>query len=504
MLFNSYVFLLAFLPITLVGFYALSSAGSLRAARVWLLASSFFFFAWWSVVYCFMLVALIALNFALGNAIRQRPHAAKLLCITGVTVNLGVLAYYKYSAFIVENVQALTGVEFGIHAVVLPLAISFYTFQQIAYLVDVMKGNAPKYSFLEYAWFVTFFPQLIAGPIVRHDEVIPQLRAPEFGRFDHGVFASGIAFLVIGLFKKVVIADPVSELAGPVFDGTATPALADAWIGVSAYTIGLYFDFSGYCDMAVGLGRMFGVRLPYNFDSPYKADSIIDFWRRWHITLSRFLREYLYIALGGNRRGEPRRYVNLMLTMLLGGLWHGAAWTFVVWGGLHGLYLVINHFWNKLVQRAQAAGHHLALGRTQARALTLFAVMIAWVFFRAPDFSRAIEVLQGMFGAAGLVSVATVATFDSVIVQHGFRPDVGLLDWWVHIHPFLLLAGGFALVLFAPNSQEIVDGIRATAPRRHAQLIFRPNFVTAATAAAVFFTSLVLMSDVKEFVYFQF
>ena len=288
----------------------------------------------------------------------------------------------------------------------LPLGISFFTFQKIAYLVDAYRGEVRAGGFLSFALFVTFFPQLIAGPIVHHSEVIPQFGQKSTYRPNLDNLSMGIGIFVLGLAKKTVLADSIATYATPVFRAAqagADPTLFEAWGGALAYTFQLYFDFSGYSDMAIGLALMFNIRLPINFNSPYKATNIIDFWRRWHITLSRFLRDYLYIPLGGNRHGVARRYANLMLTMLLGGLWHGAGWTFIVWGGLHGIFLVINHFWHALgVGSATTSGARPGSDGSAARTITFLAVMVAWVFFRAEDFDAATRILAGMAGLNGV------------------------------------------------------------------------------------------------------
>ncbi|MDT8264981.1 MBOAT family O-acyltransferase, partial [Roseomonas sp. DSM 102946] len=328
----------------------------------------------------------------------------------------------------------------------------FYTFVQIAYLVDCGRGRSEAYGLLDYALFVTFFPHLIAGPIVHHHELIPQFRAPRTFRFRSEDAAAGLALFVTGLVKKMLLADPVSALATPVFAGAAQPGMAEAWMAVLAFSLGLYFDFSAYSDMAIGLARIFGIRFPHNFNSPYKALSISDFWRRWHMTLSRFLRDYVYIPLGGNRQGPARRHLNLVLTMLLGGLWHGAGWTFLVWGALHGGYLVVNHLWNGTGRR---------LSPLAARALTLLAVMFAWVFFAAPGLAEAGSVLSGMAGARGLVQPETLAALE--MLRHGgiaaLRDHLGGLGALISLSWGLaVLALGSVLVLAAPNSQEIVDG----------------------------------------------
>jgi len=514
MLFNSHVFILAFLPLTLVGYFLLGGLRSTRPARLWLLAASLVFYGWWSWTYLGLLLLTMVFNWGLARLIRdlRGRGSARSRAVTalGIACNLAVLGWFKYATFVAGNIAALTGLDFAIEAVVMPLAISFHTFQQIAYIVDVERGWARQYALGDYLLFVSFFPQLIAGPIVHHHELLPQFERRETYRFNDTAFAEGVAFFVIGLVKKLVIADPVGSLASPIFRVAAEnpPGLVEAWIAVLAFSIGLYFDFSAYSDMAVGLARMFGIKLPYNFNSPYKALSIIDFWRRWHMTLSRFLRDYVYIPLGGNRLGPRRRHVNLMLTMLLGGLWHGAAWTFVVWGALHGFYLLINHAWNGFAARAGAPGQPLTLGAPLSHALTLLAVLVAWVFFAAPSFGAAASVLGGMFGVYGLMQPLTASLAEATL-SGGFaalRTEIGGGAILATTLSLSALALGIAIVLAAPNSQEIIDG-RSERPdeaQHWRRLRFHPTTRTALAAAAAFLFAFALMADVKEFVYFQF
>jgi len=511
MLFNSHVFILLFLPLTLAGFFLLGRLKDMRPARLWLLTASLIFYGWWSLTYLGLLLGSMLANYALGRRIgavrASAPGQARALMLLGVAANVGLLAWYKYAIFITDNVAALTGLDFAAGGVVLPLAISFYTFLQIAYLVDARNGRAEHYSFLDYTLFVTFFPHLIAGPIVHHHELIPQFQRPAIYRFQPGEVAAGIAFFAIGLVKKLVIADPVGALATPVFQGAAAvpPGLLEAWLGTVAFSVGLYFDFSAYSDMAIGLARMFGVHFPYNFNAPYKATSIIDFWRRWHMTLSRFLRDYVYIAMGGSRCGTLRRHANLMATMLLGGLWHGAGWTFVIWGGLHGAYLLVNHGWRSMARERPGLPR---LSAPVAQGLTLLVVMVAWVFFAAPDLGAALAVLAGMAGLNGILQPGT-ATLLSAALQGGPGAVVAITGGMALLTGILslLILGGALLVIFlAPNTQEIVDG-RTAAPEeapRWPILRFRPHAISACTAAAAFLLALALMADVKEFVYFQF
>jgi D-alanyl-lipoteichoic acid acyltransferase DltB (MBOAT superfamily) len=354
---------------------------------------------------------------------------------------------------------------------------------RVRWFCPSLRGEVERPSPARYALFVCFFPQLIAGPIVQHREVLPQLARRGLGRFDAERMAQGLTLFVLGLAKKVVLADRLAPMASPVFDAAAAGGaltFADAWGGALAYTLQLYFDFSGYSDMAIGLGAMVGVKLPRNFDSPYQAANIIDFWRRWHMTLSRFLRNYLYFPLGGNRRGRGRRYANLLLTMLLGGLWHGAGWTFVVWGGLHGLYLVVNHGWRALRSGARPSG---PASRAAARALTFAAVVVAWVLFRAESLAAALEMLRAM---AGLGSAGAV-------------PMLGTGAWPI-------LAALLALVWWAPNSNRVLPVALDSPPAEEGARRFSWR-ATPSWAFAVGTLALVAVVDLvkrSEFIYFRF
>ena len=407
MLFNSYAFIFLFFPIAVSIYHFAGNRGYYTVALSWLVAASLFFYGWWNPVYLILILTSIIFNysagFVLGLDLSQRRRYWMLFI--GISSNLGLLGYFKYANFFVDNINNLVGSNFHLETIILPLAISFFTFQQITYLVDTYKGITKEHSFLHYCLFVTFFPQLIAGPIVHHNEMLPQFTRLKTYRLDHGNLAIGLSIFFLGLFKKVVFADGIAEFANPTFDSAETgiaPAFFEAWGAALAYSFQLYFDFSGYSDMAIGIARTFGIVLPLNFNSPYKARNIIGFWRRWHMTLSRFLRDYLYIPLGGNRKGRLRRYVNIITVMLLGGLWHGAGWTFVIWGLLHGIYLMINHGWHAVRRTffSHREGSTFA-ARTIARTITFIAVVVAWVFFRAESLDGALLVLQGMRGENG-------------------------------------------------------------------------------------------------------
>ncbi len=495
MLFNSYEFIFGFLPITLALYYLLGLLGLPRPALIWLTGASFFFYGWWNPSYLLLLFASILFNFGVGvlltRAARQGSPLRHTLLAFGVTGNLALLGYYKYAAFFVSNLGAISGFEFQIQAVVLPLGISFYTFTQVAYLVDATRGEAEDYNLISYCLFVTFFPHLIAGPIIYHRQVMPQFTRSGTFRFSHVNFATGITFFAVGLFKKVVCADTMGTFASPVFaaaaDGVELSAVR-AWTGVLAFTLQIYFDFSGYSDMAVGLARLFGITLPYNFNSPYKAVNIIDFWRRWHMSLSRFLRDYLYIPLGGNRRGETRRYMNLFLTMLLGGLWHGAGWTLVAWGALHGFYLLVNHAWHSLRARLgfPVVSQGTLWGRSLARLLTLLSVILGWVLFRAESMDTAFNLLSSMGGNHG---IWVPRDLEPAMIE---PLGVGVLEQGSLIICLLALAG------FGPNSQESIDGAQPS------RLIWRFSALQASIVATLLLFSISRLSQVSEFLYFDF
>lgn len=515
MLFNSHAFIFLFLPLTLLVFFALGRF-SAKLAAGWLAAASLFFYGWWSPAYVALLLVSILFNFTAGSAIVRAvsdPRYSKRLLTAAIIANLALLAYYKYANFFVANFNAVTGAGLGVAEVMLPLGISFFTFTQIAFLVDAYQGKVREYNLVHYGLFVTYFPHLIAGPILHHGEMMPQFAQREIYRPQYDLIAAGLTLFVLGLAKKVLIADGVAPYVEPVFDAPGagiTLTFLEAWCGALAYTFQLYFDFSGYSDMAVGLSLLFGVRLPVNFHSPYKAVNLIDFWRRWHMTLSRFLRDYLYVPLGGNRKSRVRRYTNLLLTMLLGGLWHGAGWTFVLWGALHGIYLVINHGWREFRRRL---GHNLhrstPWGRRAGCLVTFIAVVIGWVLFRAPDIETAIAILRAMAGFNGLVlpeswlakTGGLGATLAALGVDFGATPAMtrtGVLHWiWV-----LLL-----VVWLAPNTQQIMAAAKPAlgVPEEGPSPIrWRVALPWAAVTLGLMLAVIVNLGRHSEFLYFQF
>ncbi|MDN5200192.1 MBOAT family protein [Fulvivirgaceae bacterium BMA10] len=391
MLFNSPVFLFCFLPVTLMGYFILNHRNHPDMAKGWLFIASLFFYSWWNPAYLPIILGSMTFNYFVGRQLNttNKKTGKKTILTIGVMANLGLLIFFKYTDFLIENVNGLFASELSLLYITLPLAISFFTFQQIAYLVDSYKGLTGEYSFFNYGLFVSFFPQLIAGPIVHHSEMMPQFYSKENKLFSYENFIRGIFMFFMGLGKKVIIADTFAIFANYGYSDTAGLTLSDGWVTSLAYAGQLYFDFSGYTDMAIGAALMFNIKIPINFNSPYKAQSIQDFWRRWHITLSRFLRDYIYIPLGGNRNGEYKTLSNLMITFIIGGIWHGAGWTFVFWGFLHGAALIVHRVW----QRA-----NIRLPKIICIILTFNFVNIAWIFFRAEKWSDAINVLSAMFG----------------------------------------------------------------------------------------------------------
>lgn len=501
MLFNSLGFIFVFMPIVLVGFFIIGRFHRVAAAA-WLAAASLFFYGYWTPKYLPLLVLSVIVNFFAGRAISAARNggARKSLLWLAIAFNLGLLGYYKYANFFVANLDAFTGVDLVITTIVLPIGISFFTFTQIAFLVDTYRGLASEPRFVHYILFVSYFPHLVAGPILHHGEMMPQFADAKTYRLQSSNIAVGASIFIIGLAKKILIADNVSPLANAVFAQGAHPTLIESWIGVLAYTFQIYFDFSGYSDMAIGLSRMFGIVLPLNFNSPYKSANIIEFWRRWHMTLSRFLRDYLYIPLGGNRLGPRRRYVNLMATMLLGGLWHGAAWTFVIWGGLHGIYLAINHGWRHWTPKAMPAAISLPL--------TFLAVMLAWVFFRAPDLHNALEVCSGLVGMNGLSLPERLASHAGLFALLPIKVEfAGLEHIQITAASMTALAGAMFIAWLLPNTQEIFRNFNPCLEKitgKQQGPLWRPTPVWSYGLAVLFVVCVLNLNRFSEFIYFQF
>jgi D-alanyl-lipoteichoic acid acyltransferase DltB (MBOAT superfamily) len=487
-----------------------------------LVAASLFFYGWWNPSYLILMIISILVNFSIGKMLVQ--NKAKWLLVAGLVFNLGLISYFKYFNFLLENISNLFTAEVTTQEIILPLAISFFTFQQIAFLIDAYRGEGQEQSLLRYSLFITFFPQLIAGPIVHHKEMLPQFDLQQARQEKIHNIAIGLSIFAIGLFKKTVIADGIAGYANDVFQQSTTASAItffDAWGGALAYTFQLYFDFSGYSDMAIGIARMFGIILPLNFYSPYKAVNISEFWRRWHMTLSRFLRDYVYIALGGNRKGSVSRHSNLMITMLLGGLWHGAGWNFVIWGGLHGLYLTMCHFYQefkkKLFPNAKGSS---SVGRFFAWLLTFIVVVVSWVFFRATTFDSALSMLSGMLGFNGVelpnAIVSRLGGMREYIEMLGINVGNGSGSFFIEVWAWNIIL--LICVLVLPNTMDMFNNARAALVEKpnnnrdafwpgiklFGRIQWKTSTGWALTCALALTLGVLTLSQVSEFLYFQF
>lgn len=463
MLFNSWQFILVFLPVSVITYFWLNQLRLLTAGKAWLVLVSLVFYAYWDPRYLPLMLGSILVNYAIGTGLAQahpgqgctdgHPRLRvnrKVVLGIGIAANLLLLGYFKYTDFFLGNLNSALGTSFDLPHIVLPLAISFFTFTQIVYLVDSYRGETAEYDLLNYALFVTFFPHLIAGPIVQHSQIMPQFASRWTMVARSSNIAKGLFIFSIGLFKKVVIADHFAVWADAGFDGGQPLGFVEAWTATLSYTFQLYFDFSGYCDMAIGASLLFNIWLPINFNSPYKALDIQDFWRRWHITLSNFLRDYLYIPLGGNRRGEFRTYANLLITFLLGGLWHGATWMFVIWGALHGIALAVHRVWR---------GFGRPLPRPVAWLLTFLFVNVAWVFFRAKTLEDAQRVLAGMVDFGSLSGTPATIPPTADLAWAGIGADVLLTILPASVIgqlPVLLAFAAAFVIVSRRNAMEMV------------------------------------------------
>lgn len=493
MLFNSYEFIFIFLPITFFVYFYLNNLRLITASKGLLVFSSLLFYSWWNIIYLPLILSSMLANYVVGNSLNEnfqkvRVHKKTLLTL-GVIVNLSLLGYFKYSDFFIENFNLVFSTSIPLLHLALPLAISFFTFQQIAYLVDSYRGETTEYDFLNYALFVTFFPQLIAGPIVHHKEMMPQFENVRSKVINYKNILIGIFIFAIGLFKKVIIADTFSVWATDGFDKSMSLNFLEAWATSLSYTFQLYFDFSGYADMAIGAALLFNIKLPINFNSPYKALDIQDFWRKWHMTLSRFLRDYIYIPLGGNRKGRFHTYNNLMATFILGGIWHGAGWTFVFWGFLHGIALVLHRFWKNI---------GFTMPKIIAWFITFNFINIAWVFFRAKEWNDAIKVLRGMVDFNNIIVPEKVHNYilflDNTPISFGqVFTSTSNSNYFL---PWLIF--GFIL-LWSKNSIEIT---------KYPELLKTKNisFLKLFYFAVTLFIAFVAMSlqTYTEFIYFNF
>lgn len=492
MLFNSYEFIFLYLPVTVVLFYVVAHMWGNRFAIIFLTFGSLFFYGWWDFRYVPLLVASIIFNYVIGGCIERQNNVRckKMILGAGIVCDLGILGYFKYAAFIITTINDMLGIGLFVPQITLPLGISFFTFTQMAYLIDVYRGIAHNHSVSSYSLFVTVFPHLIAGPIINYREMMPQFLKKEQFVVDWNKFALGITLFSIGLFKKVVIADNLALWVNAVFPRAGYVTFFEAWIGALSYTFQLYFDFSGYSEMAIALGLMLGFTLPKNFNSPYQANSMIDFWHRWHMTLGAWVRDYLYIPMGGSKCGEIAKLRNLFVSMLLIGLWHGAGWNFVLWGGIHGALLMINHAWRKF-----SGKHNINLPIFICRIMTFVCVMSLWVLFRAGTFSEGLSILYSMIN---LNNIALPAG-GRVESYFGFLENLGIrfIDWpsgkWDigFIKPAVTLPVLFAVLMTLKNPIVLLED-------------FQPNWKWIVAVSVLFVYTMFSLSDYSEFLYFQF
>jgi len=483
MLFNSYEFILFFLPLTFGVYFLCQKIDLPHIARCWLLAASLFFYGWWNIKFLPLIVVSILVNYIVGQALTKTGASGKPkgVLALGVAFNLGLLGYFKYADFFLENLNQISGASWPLLHIILPLGISFFTFTQIAYLVDAYQGKAREYNIINYGLFVTFFPHLLAGPILHHKEMMPQFSDPSRQKLNYEYIAPGLYLFFIGLAKKVFIADFFAIWANQGFDDMALLTFGEAWLTSLAYTFQLYFDFSAYTDMAIGGALLFNIKLPINFFSPYKALNIQDFWRRWHMTLGRFFRDYVYFPWGGSRKGAARTYINLLGAFFLVGLWHGAGWTFVFWGLLHGAALALHRIWKSLDVKLPVFLSWL---------LTFNFVNIAWVFFRAEGCDEALKVLRGMTGyngfgwsgefTAGMDWLVNIMQISGIGESQG---NILLL--------FIYLLIGLLICTVCRNSIQKQEG-------------FRPNGANAIFIVVLGIAGILSLTRITQFLYFNF
>ncbi len=533
MLFNSYEFIFLFLPIVLLGFYLLGGNGYARSALVWLLAASLFFYGWWNPSYLWLLVFSIAFNYVLGLILGRETFSDRVrrLClVVGVLVNLSLLGYYKYFNFFVGSVNDVFGTGFDLKEILLPLAISFFTFQQIAYLVDTHRGKTKERGFLKYCLFVSFFPQLIAGPIVHYNEIVPQLDDRKIFKFKAEDLAVGLTIFTLGLFKKTVFADGVSDFANPVFQAAAQGTdltFFESWLGAFAFQLQIYFDFSAYSDMAIGSARLFGILLPLNFNSPYKSSNISQFWNRNHMTLTRFLRDYLskptfsvlrFLPLGDKRHSRQRQlYLSSIVIMVASGIWHGSGWTFVVWGLINGVYLALYQIWRDVRK---------TLGKKFARPtraeellgnlIMLVAAVISLVFFRAQTFKDAIAMLKPMLGSDGISLPGSLEKVVGFLGAVGIQFKGTVTPGFSSLTALVWVVGLLAIIWFAPSTQQWLQEYKpaldydpllsspSPIDRLWKRVQWKPTPLWGAIVAAIAIVAVISIRPQSEFLYFQF
>ena len=480
MLFNSYEFIFLFLPITLIIYFTLNRFNKNRLAKGWLVLASLYFYSYFNKKYLILIVASIGVNYFVGKLLEEKKDVVvrKVLLICGVVFNVGMIGYYKYYDFFVENINYIFKTNLPLLHILLPLGISFFTFQQLSFVIDSYYRKNLRYDFLSYSLFVTFFPQLIAGPIVLPTEMLPQFESEENKKINWANMNRGLYIFSIGLAKKVIIADSIASFANAGFDMMESLNFVEAWLTSISYTLQLYFDFSGYCDMAIGIGLMFNILLPINFNSPYKSTNIQEFWQKWHMTLGRFLANYLYIPLGGNRKGEKRTLLNLLIVFLVSGIWHGAGWNFIIWGMLHGICILIHRVWKNSKRK---------MNKFIGWLITMNLVNIFWVFFRAKDLASAFKVIKGMFDISDLMSI-NLTLKES---KDFFDIVTDLTNGLGNLQNIIIIPLAFIILFFLKNSMERCRK-------------FKNNLISYVEIIIYFCTSVLFLSGMSTFLYFNF
>ena len=489
MLFNSYIFIFAALPVFIFGYFFLNRFKKYTAAKIWLTLCSLFYYGYFNFAYLWIIISSIILNFGISKLLlrfigTEKSVLRKFLCALGVIINIGVLFYYKYFDFMIMNVNTFFGSDFTYMNLILPLGISFFTFQQISYVLDSYKASEcnsslppPDYSFVDYALFVTFFPQLIAGPIVLHDEMLPQFADEKNKHIDFENISKGLMAFSFGLAKKVIVADNFGKIVDYGYSSISSLTSAEAVLAIIGYTIQIYFDFSGYCDMASGIALLFNIKLPMNFNSPYKALDIVDFWKRWHITLTRFLTKYVYIPLGGNRKGTVRTYVNILIVFLVSGIWHGAGYSFIIWGLMHGIANMTSRAMKRPIEKTPKFLRWF---------ITFIFVCVSWVFFRAESLTSAVKMLEQVFAGGFGVSAELSETIRQPAFLNVFIQIAGV--------PSVLFAFAALCIILASrckNTNERLNG-------------FKPNIKTMLSSLILFIYSIFSLSGISSFLYYNF
>lgn len=448
MLFNSYFFLLIFLPLVWSGYHILLRMGHLCLAKVLLVVGSLYFYGYFKPSYIFILIISLGLNYLLCREMwgAHGSAARKLFLTAGCVLNVGILVYFKYTGFILENCNLFLGTSFEKFSVLLPLGISFYTFQQLSFLVDTYSGKNRQINFTDYALFVTFFPQLIAGPIVLPGEMLPQFNDASRQKINWENMCVGLFLFACGLIKKCFVADTLSIMANTGFDSSTPLNFSEAWIVSFSYTFQLYYDFSGYCDMAMGIGKFFNVDLPLNFNSPYKSTDFQAFWRKWHMTLGRFMMNYLYIPMGGNRKGPYRTLLNLFIVFIISGIWHGAGWTYLIFGGIHGLGILVHRLWRRVCDAVRPG---LKIPTIPAIIFTFLLVNVSLVIFRSTTLKRAWEIICSMGDIDNIVWISR--SFRKGIEDYGFDKDF----------LFVMLVGAAVFVFSSPNCAQMCEKLKS-------------------------------------------